>query len=216
MRFLNILETKFMASTKKVIVIGRQFGSGGQELGKLLSEKLGIPYYDKNLLYEVAEKYGYDKSVFDNADERKPSFFRSILSMTYGATYTDTMGNYLCNERLYDAQSKIIRELASENDCIFVGRTADYITRDFPNMISIFLHADISDRANRICCRCECNNINNAIELAKKQDKLREDYYNYFTGKNWGNAANYDMCFNTAKLSIAEIADIIISQIKNK
>ena len=205
-----------MTSTNKVIVIGRQFGSGGQELGKLLSEKLGIAYYDKNLLYEVAEKYGYNKSVFDNADERKPSFFRSILSMTYGATYTDTMGNYLCNERLYDAQSKIIRQLASENDCIFVGRTADYITRDFPNLISIFLHADLSDRAKRICCRCDCQDINNAIELAKKQDKLREEYYNYFTGRNWGNATNYDMSFNTSKLSIAEIANIIINYLENK
>ena len=205
-----------MTSTNKVIVIGRQFGSGGQELGKLLSEKLGIAYYDKNLLYEVAEKYGYNKSVFDNADERKPSFFRSILSMTYGATYTDTMGNYLCNERLYDAQSKIIRQLASENDCIFVGRTADYITRDFPNLISIFLHSDLSDRAKRICCRCDCQDINNAIELAKKQDKLREEYYNYFTGRNWGNATNYDMSFNTSKLSIAEIANIIINYLENK
>ena len=82
--------------------------------------------------------------------------------------------------------------------------------------ISIFLHADLSDRANRLCCRCDCQDINNAIELAKKQDKLREEYYNYFTGRNWGNATNYDMSFNTSKLSIAEIANIIINYLENK
>lgn len=204
-----------MCPSSKIIVIGRQFGSGGQELGKILSEQLDFTYYDKNLLIKVAEEYGYDRSIFDKADERKPSFFRSIISMNYGASSIDTMSNYMCNERLYDAQSKIIKNLASEGSCIFVGRTADYILRDAPNLVSIFLHADINDRAKRICKRCDCTNIDKAIELAKRKDRLRSEYYNYFTGRNWGVADNYDLCFNTSKIEIPKIAKLIANYIND-
>lgn len=216
MRFLTFTRLKIMSSLPFIIVIGRQFGCGGQELGKLLAERMGVPYYDKNLLNEAAKRMGFDTAIFDRADERKPSFFRSILSLNYGATSPDTMNNYLCNEQLYAVQSDVIRRLASEGTCIFVGRTADYITREMPGLVSIFLHADITDRAKRICSRCDCTDFDNAIELARKKDKLREEYYNYFTGRNWGQAANYDLCFNTSKMEISEIADIIINHINHK
>lgn len=205
-----------MSQRAFIIVIGRQFGSGGQELGQLLSERLGVPYYDKNLLNKASERLGFDRKIFAQADERKPSFFRSIISLSYGATSTDTTSNCLGNEQLYASQSEVIRRLATEGSCIFVGRTADYITRDMPHMISIFLHGDIKDRAERVCRRCECKDIAKACELAKKNDKLRENYYNYFTGRNWGAASNYDLCFNTSKITLSEIADIIISHINNK
>ena len=114
------------------------------------------------------------------------------------------------------AQSDTIRQLAQQGSAVFVGRTADYITRDIPGRLSIFLHANIDDRAKRILNRCECSCICDAKEFALKRDKMRQDYYNYFTGRNWGEAANYDITFNTSLISITEITDIIIDIISKR
>ncbi|MBQ1185431.1 MAG: cytidylate kinase-like family protein [Muribaculaceae bacterium] len=195
------------------IIIGRQFGAGGRELGELLAKKLGIPYYDRSLLKVAAQRLGFDEEIFDNADERKPSILRSMLSINYGAMAADYSISSLNREKIYMAQSDVIRQLAQEGPAVFVGRTADYITRDMPHRLSIFLHADIESRAERVLRRCECSCICDAREFALKRDKMRQDYYNYFTGRNWGDAANYDLTFDTSRISIEKIADIIIQLI---
>lgn len=198
------------------IIIGRQYGAGGRELGELLAKRLNIPYYDRSLLREAAQRLGFDQQIFDEADEKRPSMLRSIFSINYGASYADYSIGALNREKIYMAQSDAIRQIALEGPAVFVGRTADYITRDLPGRLSIFLHADIDDRAKRVLDRCECNCICDAKEFALKRDKMRQEYYNYFTGRNWGEAANYDITFNTSTLPIPMIADIIIESISRR
>jgi hypothetical protein len=196
------------------IIIGRQYGSGGRKIGKMLAERLAIRYYDKEILAEAAAAMGYQKEVFDKADEKAPSFLSSLTGMF---SYLGTPAGYDCGslttEHLYNAQSHIIQELASAEPAVFVGRTADYILRDVPNMISIFIHAPLCERAERILARGECKTIEQAIEIAKRKDRQREEYYNSFTGKKWGYASNYDLCINHSHLSDDDIIKIIIEYI---
>lgn len=205
-----------MHNKQTTIIIGRQYGAGGRELGEILAGRLNIPYYDRFLLRKAAERLGFEQHIFDDADEKRPSILRSIFSTNFGASYADYSLGALNREKIYMAQSDTIRQLALEGPAVFVGRTADYITRDLPDTLSIFLHADIDDRAKRVLDRCECQCICDAKEFALKRDKMRQDYYNYFTGRNWGEAANYDITFNTSTLPIPMIADIIIDYLAKR
>lgn len=193
----------------KTIIIGRQFGAGGRELGELLSDRLGIPYYDRTLLKEAANRLGFDRRLFDNADEKKPSLMRAFFATGLNDTYSDYSVSSLNREKIYAAQCDVIRQLAEESPCIFIGRTADYVTREMESRLSIFLHAELDDRIRRILSRMDCKCHKEAREFALKRDKMRREYYNYFTGRNWGDAANYDMTFNTSLISIPQIAQII-------
>lgn len=192
-----------------VIVIGREFGCGAREVGKSLAQKLGIPYYDRNLLAEAASTFGFKQEIFDHADERRPSLLRSLISGSYTS---GTCGSQtLSEERLYEAQSKVIRRLVESNPCVIVGRTADYIGRHLPNMVSIFLHSPVEERAKRIVERGDCPDIKKAASLAHKRDKLRQSYYNYFTGQQWGSASNYHLSIDVSSLSPQSTVDMIIT-----
>lgn len=196
-----------------IIVIGRKFGAGGRAIGKALSERLGIPYYDNELLKAAAIEFGFDSKIFANVDERKPSFFKKILTRGYGVQETfmpDTLGE----ESIYEAQSKVIRAVAKKGPCIIVGRTADYILRDFPGLVSVFLHAPESFRAGKIAERGDALNMQQALELARKKDKEREAYYRYFSGRPWGSASNYNLCLDSSMLNTDQAAELIISYIK--
>lgn len=198
-----------------VIVIGRQFGSGGRRIGKLIAERLGISYYDKELLSEAACSLGYAPEIFAAADEKKPSVMRSVLQGVYGIAdnfHTTSMSG----ERLYERQSEIIRKIGDMGDCVIVGRTADYVLRDKPGLVSVFMHATIEHRARMIVERRDSMTIDNAIELARKHDHNRESYYNYFTGRNWGRASNYHITIDASAISDSDTADLIISYAKAK
>ena len=201
---------------KAIIVIGRQFGSGGRSIGRNLARRLGYKYYDTELLKNVARRYGFSEGIFRSHEEKRPSVLRSMLQGTFGIA--DNFHEVsISSERLYAEQSKVIREIASEGGCVIVGRTADYILRDFPNMTSIFLHAPVEYRCSHIVDRGEAINYSQAIEMAKKRDKARENYYNYFTGTNlWGKASNYDLCLDSSCIDEEAIVNIIISYIKDK
>lgn len=201
-----------MSADNLIIVIGREFGSGGRELGKLLAKKLSIVYYDSELLKEAAVRLGFDAKLFSAADERKPSMIRSMLGLNYGAV---TVSSSFTDEHIYMALSEVIRQLADESPCVIVGRTADYILRDRKNVVSIFLHADLNDRVDRIVNRSDCS-VEDVKLFAQKKDKSRESYYNYFTGRKWGMASNYDMTFNTSKMSMTLIAEMITSYISQR
>lgn len=197
-----------------VIVIGRQYGAGGRKLGRDLARRLGAEYYDKELLSEAAERLGFRAEIFAMADEKPPSLLQSLLSFNYhsaaGSYSTTAMGS----SELYRAQSYVIEQIAAEGPCVIVGRTADYVLREHPRLLSVFLHGDINDRAVRILERGEVKSAREAIELAKKRDHDRSNYYNYFTGRNWGSADNYDLCINTSRIHTDDIADIIASLLK--
>lgn len=191
-----------------IIVIGRQYGSGGRQLGKLLSRRLGIPYYDKELLREAADKLGFRADLFEQADEKRPSRLMSMVGANYGASTYFTSGA-LNGGTLYQMQSDVIRNLLEKGPCVIVGRTADYIGRDLPNLISLFLHADKDVRARRTLERNPRMKEEDAALWLDRQDTARSDYYNYYTGRKWGSADNYDFCINTSRLTPEQTCEIV-------
>ncbi len=199
-----------------IITIGRQFGSGGRELGKVLSQKLGIPFYDKELLHQAAHEAGINPEFFVQSDERMPSFFGVPMPFATSVIPWQTSSYTMCDNPLYQAQSQFIHSLAEKGPCIIVGRTADYVLRDIPGVVNVFVCASLSDRADRIMRRCECDNKVKAIKLAEKIDKLRASYYNFYTDKRWGDPASYDITFNSSAMSIDSISDVLIEYLHQR
>ena len=202
-----------------IIVIGRQFGCGGRKIGRKIAEAFNIPYYDKTLLSKAAEECGMDPEIFRAVDEKRPSFLRNFLGLSCGtSTAPCTPGSFshlgpgsLAPESLYDAQSEVIRSICRQGSCVIVGRTADYVMRHHPGLISIFIQAPIEHRVKEIINRKDAKSEVEASALAKKHDKERESYYNYFTNRSWGTAGNYHLCFDSSRFD----ADAIIALLKS-
>lgn len=197
-----------MKPSHPIIVIGRSFGAGGRAIGRCLSQRLSIPVYDNELLKESAQEFGFSSEIFIRADEKKPSLFKRLVTQAYGVQET-FQAETLSTESIYEAQSLMIRAIASRGPCIIIGRTADYILRDFPGLTSIFVHAPLSFRAIKIVDRGDAATDVEAIELAKQKDRQRHDYYNYFTGRHWGVASNYDLTLDSSLLPADDCAEII-------
>ncbi len=208
-------------STNTVFTIGRQFGSGGRQVGKTLAEKLGIPFYDKELIAISAQDSGLSEALFTNADEKATSsIFYSLVMGNYpmasGALGVTEMP---LNDQLFLIQSKTIKRLAAEGPCVIVGRCADYILRDLENTMSIFIHADIAQRAERAIRVYEVKE-NKAEDVCLKADKQRANFYNYYSDRKWGMCRTYDMSLDSGKLGIEGCVDQIINYekiwLKNK
>lgn len=194
---------------KKVIVVGRQFGSGGRQIARAIADKLGYNYYDREILSECAARLGFSPDLFTVRDEKRPSALRSLLHFGYGVSDIYNTSS-VSSEGIYKAQSEVIRSLASEGNCVFVGRTADYVLRDNPNLVSIFLHAPLEHRAKFIISRGDAADEREASELARRMDRNRENYYNYFTGRNWGHASNYHLSVDSSRWD----TDMILSALR--
>lgn len=197
-------------ATNLVITIGRQFGSGGRKVGRLLAEKLDIPYYDKELLAEAAKDSGICQEIFENHDE-KPT--RSLLfSLVTGVQMHGDPGSMYMdmplNHRIFLAQFDAIRRIASEGPCVIVGRCADYVLRDKPNAVSVFVKADIRQRVERAVSLYGVDPAR-AEETVRKADKQRASYYNYYATATWGDVNNYDLCVDTGKLGIDGTVELI-------
>jgi len=192
-----------------IIVIGRQFGSGGRRIGRLVAEKTGFRYYDKELLAKAAESLGFSQKLFDKHDERKPSTLHTLLQGIYGIAdnFHDTS---IFGESLYQAQSRVIKGICKDEGCVIVGRTADYIMRHHPGLVSVFLHAPIELRAADIVKRGDAADKASAMELAKRRDRERESYYNFYTGREWGKASNYHLTIDASGIQEDMAADLII------
>lgn len=187
---------------KFLIVVGRQYGSGGRRIGRMLARELGVSYYDKSLLSEAAGRLGYDPKIFERKDERRPSFLRSLLSFNYGAPTANINEAPMSDEKLYESQSKVIRQICDRESCVIVGRTADYIMREHPRMVSLFIHAPEHIRAKNIVSRQETDDEKDALDIASRRDRARESYYNYYTNRNaWGHARNYTLSFDSSRIS---------------
>lgn len=201
-----------------VITIGRQFGSGGREIGRLVAEKLGIDYYDKELLTEASKSTGMNSDFFEAADERSPRFFSSLMAFStgfHGGSFV--IGNSpISNDNIYRQQSEVIEALAERSSCVILGRTADYILRNHPNAISIFIHASIDSCVERIMRRDRCKTVDEARALAEKRNKLRAEYYNFYTDKRWGESMSYDLSIDSSKQSVEQTADIIVNYVKTR
>jgi len=203
---------------KYVITIGRQMGSGGRALGQILAQRLNIPFYDKELLMQAARDAGLCPEFFEHNDERRPQFISGLFSFSMGLspmTFYDGAST-VSDDRLYKAQCNFITKIAGQGPCVIVGRTADYVLRDNPNVVNIFVHANMDDCVRRIIERSPEHTAESARQLAERTNKLRANYYNFYTDKQWGHASGYDLTLSSSKMSLDDIAEIIIEYLKKR
>ncbi|MDO4447467.1 MAG: cytidylate kinase-like family protein [Lachnospiraceae bacterium] len=195
-----------------IICIGREFGSGGHEIGKLTAEKLGISFYDRELIEAAAERFkNIPMEIIEKADEKKHNPW--LYRVWYDTQNTELRG-LSANEMLFYVHSQIIKELAAKENCIFVGRCSDFIMKKSGlDYISFFVAAPFQDRVKR---KMELLSLDEktATALVRKKDKERKAYYNYYTGGNWGKPDNYDFCINSYKLGIERTAQNLAEKLK--
>lgn len=211
-----------MSENKTIITIGRQYGSGGYEVGKLLAEKLGVKLYDKEMLKRAAKDSGLCEEIFESHDEKPTnSFLYSLVMDTYSLGYSSgSFTDMPINHKVFLAQFDTIKKIADEGACVLVGRCADYALEDYDNVINVFIYADLDKRIRRVAREFDLTDAK-AKEVITKTDKKRASYYNYYTNKEWGDAKSYDLCINSAKLGIEGTAQAILdymnmrNQIKN-
>ena len=192
-----------------VINIGRSLGSGGRAIGRLLQKELNIAYYDREILNLAAKESGLCAEVFEHADE-KNRFLPTLGNMIpfIGGSESFYPGE-LSEENLFRIQADAIRKAAADHSCIFIGRGADYVLRDFPRCVNVFVTADMKDRIQAVC-QHENVNEQKARERIEQVDKERARFYNFFTSGTWGAAATYDLCINSSILGMEGSADFII------
>ena len=199
-------------SCDKIITITRQFGSGGREIGKALAKRLDIPFYDKELISIAAKESGVSPEVFESVDETATNSLLYSLSTglyNYGNGFS-SMGDLPVNDRLYILQHQIIKELAEKENFVVVGRCADHILRDNPNIVKVYIYAEIDSRIKRAVERHEIDPAR-AKQAVVKADKARANYYSFYSGKKWGLADNYDLCINSTHITTEQAVEIIVS-----
>lgn len=201
--------------TNTIITIGRQYGSAGRQIGRVLAEELGIKCYDKELLERAAKESGLCEELFENHDEKPTnSFLYSLVMDTYSFGYSSSgFSDMPMNHKIFLAQFDAIKKLAGEGPCVMVGRCADYALADWNDCFSIFVHADLDWRINRIASK-HGKTPKEAKDMITKTDKSRASYYNYYTNKKWGAARSYNLCIDSGKLGIDYAIEAIIESIK--
>ena len=201
---------------KFVINIGRQLGSGGRQISEKLAAQFGIGFYDKELINIASKESGLGKEFFEKADEKQShSIIGGLLGLRTNISNEVYVNNYLSNETFFKIQSDVIRDLAEEKSCVFVGRCADYILRDHPRSINVFITADTKDREKRVALDQKLTLVK-AHDVIEKTDKKRAEYYNYFSNKVWGAAESYHLCINSSVLGIDETVTFIRRFIEQK
>lgn len=203
---------------KYVITVGRQMGSGGRLLGRMLADRLNIPFYDRELLIQAAREAGLSPEFFERNDERRPHFISGLFSFSMGVS---PMGYYdgastAGDDMLYRAQCDFIHKIASQGPCVIVGRSADYVLRDVDNVVNVFVHATADDCARRIQERQPELTIEQARAMRDRTNKIRAGFYNFYTDKRWGEAAGYDLTFSTSVMSLEDITELIIEYMKRR
>lgn len=199
-----------------IITIGRQYGSGGHDIGRILAERLGIKFYDKELLKRAAEESGLCPEIFENHDEKPTnSFLYNLVMDTYsfgfnGNTYVDMP----ISHKVFLAQFEAIKNIAKEGPCVIVGRCADYALAELDNVINIFIYADMEKRIKRIQEVYDLND-KEARESILKKDKQRANYYNYYSSKKWGQAETYNLCVNSSILGFEGTVDLLMQFVQD-
>lgn len=206
-----------MKEMNTIITIGRQFGSAGREIGRVIAKELGIKIYDKEMLAVAAKESGICQELFETHDEKPTnSFLYSLVMDTYSMGYSpNAYIDMPINHKVFLAQFDAIKKIADEGPCVLVGRCADYALESYPNCVSVFIHADLDARIRRIARIYDLTDAK-AKDMIIKTDKKRASYYNYYTNKKWADADSYELCLDSSKLGIQGTADAILSYIKLK
>ena len=194
---------------KKIITISRQFGSGGRGIGKLLADRLDIPFYDKELIELASKESGIDERIFKSEGEETGRFYQVLGAIGYALGFpAGGIYEYSINDQLYLVQANIIEQLANEGPCVIVGRCADYVLEDREDVLNIYLCADMDERLRRVIDEYHVEDADEAMLC--KVDKRRSNYYQYYTDRVWGKAENYDLCINTGKFDTDAIIGMIV------
>ena len=196
----------------KIYTIGREFGSGGREVGEKLAAKLGIKLYDKELLQQAAKDSGFCEEIFENHDEKPTnSFLYSLLMDTYSVSGYSAAPflDMPLNHKVFLAQFETIKKIAEKESCVIVGRCADYALSDNPDCINIFIHADLDVRIKNVSRNLNITE-NKARDIINKTDKQRASYYNYYTSKKWGDSKSYNLSLDAGKLGTDNCVEMIL------
>lgn len=191
-----------------IITISRQYGSQGREVGQEIAKRLGIPYYDRDLITLAAKASGFSEELFDQLDRRATNSFLYSLTM-FGSAGINGLS---LTDQLYVTQRNLIRDLAEKGSCVIVGRCADYILRKQPELFNFFIKASMEKRLEH--AKNDPKIPSATKETLEKLDKQRAAYYNFYTGQVWGNAANYDMCLDSGVLGVGKTVDMILEYIE--
>ena len=193
----------------RVITIARSYGSGGRKMGRLLAKELGYEYYDREILRIASDESGISEELFRQAGEKQRiPLFRIAREVYTGEVIPPDSDDFISNENLFRYQAKIIRELAATRNCVIVGRCANFILRGRDNVLNVFVTAPVVDCVRRVM-ETDGLNLEEAEKKIKKIDKRRADYFKYFTGRQWQDAALYDLCLNTGHMSEQKCVDIV-------
>ncbi|MBR6318890.1 MAG: cytidylate kinase-like family protein [Prevotella sp.] len=204
-----------MTNRHIIINIGRQLGSGGHDIGRMLALDFSATYYDRELLNLAAKESGLSERFFEQNDEHK-SFLRSFLHIPNALSATaDYSRQSFSQDSFFQFQSDAIRKAASQGSCVFVGRCADYVLRDFDNVVNIFVTAPMSFRIGQVMAK-QCIDEEAARHFIEQGESRRAAYYNYYTGKRWGAAENYDLCIDASILGLQQTEQFIAHFIRKR
>ena len=190
--------------TKRIITISREFGSGGRFIGEEVAKKLGIAYYDKNIINEIAEKSGLSPEYIQENAELSPK--KGLFAYAFAGR--DITGKSV-EDMVYEAQRKVILELADKEPCVIIGRNADYILKDRDDVLNVFIHGDAPEKIQRIT-RLYNVEEQKAVKMIADTDKRRMANYNFYTDQKWGKADNYTLCLNSSQLGYDRCEKIIM------
>lgn len=195
-----------------VITISRESYSGGEQFSKILADKLGYKFYDREIISMASEKSGIHEDHFKAAEHRPTnSILYSVVMGMYNANGTYVkLDDIFTDDKIYKAQADIIRQMSAEGNCVFVGRCSDYILRNNSKCINIFIRADINDRIARAMQESGADE-QEAKKLVTRSDKKRRSYYNYYTNREWGDITNYDLSINLSKISEEKAVDMVVN-----
>lgn len=189
---------------KRIITISREFGSGGRFIGEEVAKKLGIAYYDKNIINQIAEESGLSPDYIQESAELSPK--KGIFA--YALAGRDITGKSV-EDMVYEAQRKVILELAEKEPCVIIGRNADFILKDRDDVLNVFIHGNMPEKTERIC-RLYNVSEKEAVKMMTDTDKRRMTNYNFYTDQKWGKASNYTLCLNSSKLGYDRCEKIIM------
>ena len=200
---------------RPLVTISREYGSGGRIIGKLVAEKLGVPFYDKEIIDLAVEESGFSREMIESAELKAKSSFAYSLASTVSFGESVSGGSLSVNEKLFLAQFDVIKKIGDSGEGVIVGRCADYVLRETPGVTNVFIYSEMEERIKR-CVEVYGDDPAKVKQTIDTYDKARQNYYNYHTCQKWGDYRNYNLIINSYCISEEEAADLIVSYVQNR
>ena len=200
---------------RPLVTISREYGSGGRIIGKLVAEKLGVPFYDREIIDLAVEESGFSREMIESAELKAKSSFAYSLASTVSFGESVSGGSLSVNEKLFLAQFDVIKKIGDSGEGVIVGRCADYVLRDTPGVTNVFIYSEMEERIKR-CVEVYGDDPAKVKHTIATYDKARQNYYNYHTCQKWGDYRNYNLIINSYCISEEEAADLIVSYVRNR